>query len=492
MRSRVDRGCDSTWDGWDAAVAVALGVLAALLRWGPLGPSSLWFDDAWLSLVHRSDGPIDVLRVGVTAPGFAAGLWAVLRVAGLSETAAQALPFAVGVAGPAAVYLAGRRLGLGRAGAVVAGAVLLVSPVHVTYASRVKAYTTDALLGAGLLVAGWRVVERPAAARRWAVLAGAGAAAVVVSAATAPTVAAGFLAGGLAAWTARPRRLAPAVRAGAGFGAFALVWWGAVIRPASTDPLRGYWDGFYLTHGPWRALVGVVDGLSAVAPVVVLLALAVAAAVVAARRPLLAVLLVTPLVVTAALAGLQLVPLGGGRTDSHLYPSLALLLGAGVVEVARRRQVVTAAVATVVVAALAVTVREPDPYPAEDLRPLVEAVERQAEPGDVVAVYPAARWAFALYTSSPVDIRRDATSANGFAAPVRDPDVQVLRPHRDDPAAHGPPVHALTAGADRIWLLASHIAPDLQAIEAFLREDGFEPVRTTTRPGATLTLWERA
>lgn len=485
----------------DAVVALALLAVSVAVRVGALAPSSLWLDDAWVALVSRADGLGEVVMVGNTAPGFVAMQALVLGVVGFSELTAQLLPFLFGVAAAPALYLVARRCGLCAPAAVLGAALVATSPLHIVHSARVKPFTADALAAVAVLLAGWRVVERPVSARRWAGLGIVSVLAVVVSAATAATVAGAYLAGVLAVGLRRPRALRPAVWSTAGFGVFAVGWWALVVRHASTPGLRAYWANRYVevSAGPGAAAGDVVTGLAEVVQGFVALprapaaaALAAAAVVVVARRPLLAPLVVAPVVVAVALAALQLAPLGGGRTDIHLYPSLALLVALALHVVGSRLpRPAAGTLVAVVAAALVLAVRPLPPYPDEDLRPLVAAVEQRARSGDAIAVYSASRWAYALYTSGPVELERDVTSANGFAVAIADERVEVLGPHRADPRAHAPALDRLAAGHDRIWLISSHTGADLPVIEQLLAERGFVATATEIRPGASLTLWSR-
>jgi hypothetical protein len=371
------------------------------------------------------------------------------------------------------------------------------------YSGRVKPFTADAVLAVVVLFCGWRVVEEPAEGRRWGWLALAAVGSVMVSAAVAASVAGAYLAGLAAATLRRPRRLAPAMGSLAGFVGFALVWWWAVIRPASTPSLRAYWSDHYLVlgAGPGKAAAdlaastgNLLDGFSGLPVAVGAATVALAAVVVAARRPLVGVLLLTPLVASIALAILEMAPFGGGRTDIHLYPALALLVALAVHLALRRLPPGPGAWAApaVALAVIAATVRPPPSYPEEDLRPLVAIVEASAQPDDAIAVYSASRWGHALYTEGPIDLRQNPTSANGFTAIATDPRVSVLGPHRDAPSRYEPELEAITADHDRLWLLSSHTRGDFAVLEQLLRDRGYEAIRTEDRPGAGLTLWARA
>ena len=484
----------------DAVVALGLLAASVVVRAGALGPSSLWLDDAWVALATRADGVGEVIMVGNTAPGFVALVALVAGVAGFSELGAQLVPFAVGVLGAPVLYLLARRLGLSMTAALVGAGLLATSPNHVAYSTRVKPFTADALGAVAVLVAGWRVVERPAASRRWTSLAAVSVVTVVISAAAAVTVAAAFVAGLSAAGRHRPRVARPALLASAGVAAFAAAWWASIVRPATTPGLRGYWADHYVdvSRGPGAAAADVADGLAAVVrgfaalpPEVTVVGLALAAAVVVVRRPGLAILVLTPVAGAVALAALRLAPFGGGRTDVHLSPSLALVVALALhVGGARLSRPAAVCLAAGLTGALVLGVR-PSPYPAEDLAPLVAIVEREARPDDAIAVYSASRWAYALYTSAPVDLQRDRRSANGFDVAVADERVEVLAPSRHDPAGHARAVDRLAAGHDRIWLISSHAGDDVAAIEELLADRGFDAVDAEARPGATLVLWSR-
>ncbi len=529
----------------DLAVVAALVALSWVLRAGPLGPSSLWLDDAWVAVVHRVDTLGEVRLVGFTSPGFALLLRFVLRAVGPSELAAQALPFAAGVAAAPLAYLVALRVPVRRAAAIAGALVLATSPIAIDYATRVKQYTVEAVLALLLVWAGLRLLRRPGDPRRWAVAMGLGAVATVVSAFAAPYVAAVALAGLLAAAGARrdpaqgtrPDRvaatrpdpaagarpdLAAATRPGrsalrvgaaasAAYGLAAITWYLAVLRPAVTAAVGSFWADAYLAvgEGPraWgvslaRALGEVAAGLSGLPAWLVALALAVSAVAVLTRRPVVGVLLLAPAVVAVALAWAQLAPLGGGRTDLYLYPSLTLLLAVAVHEAAdaiarvwstARAELVAAVLAVAVAVAALAVVRPPTPYPRYDVRPLAASVDQRAAPDDVILVYPATMWAYALYTRDAVDIEVEPSSSWGFAPRFARDRTVVLPPGRDDPSAYAPAVRALAAGdADVVWLLASHWREDLDDLRDQLAAAGFGAERPQATDGARLERWVRA
>jgi hypothetical protein len=510
-----------------ALVVAALIIAAAVLRAGALGPSSLWLDDAWVALVTRAGGPGDVVLVGLTAPGFTALLWAWLGLAGLSSTAAQALPFLFAVLGPAALWLVLVRLGVRPVVATVAALILVTAPAHVTYATRVKQYSLDTLLAVVLLGLAWWTLGSPGSVRRWSALVGAAVGATVMSAAVVPVVAGGFAAAGLAAVlagasgasTGRPggwrwgdrldrparsqrREWRVALVGGGVYGVFALAWYWSILRPAVGGELQDYWAGHYLAIGDGpaaalRSLGGVLEGLFAAAsplPPVLTGALVLAGlGWLVARRPLVAVAVATPVLVAVVLAAAEAAPLGGGRTDHHLFPVLAVAAAFALEPLARLRPEAALAGAAAVVLALGLTASGPEDYPQQDLRPLSAELDARLGPDDTVLLYPSALWAYALYTELPVDIVDEARAAVRWQPVVRDERVVVLGRHRDDPDRYRPEVEAAVSrngAGGSVWLLATHIHPDYDTVEDALIEAGWSVAERWDRPGALLTRWD--
>lgn len=491
------------WWVLDAAVVAGVTVGAALLRIGPLGPSSLWLDDAWVALAHRADELGELRFVGSSAPGFVLLLRTWLAAVGFDEVTAQVLPLAAGVAAPGLAYVVARRFGCGRAAASTAAIVLVTSPMAVEHATRVKQYTVEVIVALVVLAVGGAVLADIRAPRRWGALVVVGALATAMSAFLALYVVAG-VAAGLA--LARRRRDARGARlallAGSTYAAVALGWYALVLGPAIPKSITGFWSGHFIVLdqgvGPAAssaadAARGVAGGLAPLPALVVGLALAMATVGVARARPELAVLLVTPVVAATVLAASARAPLGGGRTDIYLYPSLALLLAGGVE--ALRRSVVprwsSPIAALAACGALVVASGPAQPYPQEDVRPLVAVLEARAADGDAVLLYPATVWAYALYTDDEVDLEPDPVGAWGFSPRFGDVDTHPLPPGREDPGAYAPTVGRLGDRAARVWLLASHWGDDYGDLQAQLGRAGFERVEVVQEVGAELSRWER-
>lgn len=121
----------------------AVFVIGSFLRLTALNRQSLWFDEA--DVVVRAQQPMaEVMRTFV-APGengpiynLMLALW--IRVAGISEIAVR-LPSAVfGVLALPLVYLLARRIA-GSTVALIATALLAMSPYHIWYSQEAKMYT---------------------------------------------------------------------------------------------------------------------------------------------------------------------------------------------------------------------------------------------------------------------------------------------------------------------------------------------------------------
>jgi hypothetical protein len=441
-------------------VAVALALRAPNLTTG-----ELYRDDAWPALATRV-GLGRAVRLGVTVPGFEVFLRAWLAVS-RSTVWAQVPALVVSILGVVLAYRLAHRLGAGDIGALVAAAVLAVSPISVLYATRVKQYPFDAL-DALLLVAGavW-VREDPEASRRWAALLALAIAAVVFSTSVLPVA---LVAVAFAAWTGRTHRLARVTLAA--YGAFVLLWAWAVLRSVPA-PLHDSWDANYIHHSsPWRFVRDtwhVLDQFAAGifyrhGPTGPLLLLALAIGVLAFHREV-AVLLLGPLALAVVLAALERVPLGGGRIDLYLYPGVALATGLAVgrlVELAPalapRASAVNAVVVLLVVAFAATAgLRQTraTPYPSGDVRRLTAAVRARGAPGDVLVVSQFSRYPYALYSSAPAHVVFSRNYSTGFTVASVEPDVFIMPAEYYEPGYDPDAAVHFAAGRKRVWYIAT-------------------------------------
>lgn len=490
----------------ELALVVALTALAVWLRLPGLDPGSLWLDDAWVALVGRAESWTDVARIVVAAPLHTLLVWASLAIAGgPSELAAQLPAWIVGVATPGLGYLALRRAGAVPGAAALAATVVAVAPVHLVYSTRVKSYTIDALLTIALLYLAVRVLQA-GTAPRWRRLTVASLLATASTSVLAIVSAGAVGVPALVGWT---RGGAERRRAGVSLAAYlagAALWYLLVLRRTIRPGLTAFWaDRFIPLDDPATALTvartGAVTILEAVSPLpwgwtVALVAVALAVSV---RRHVATPLLVLVPVATAlALAVLHAVPWGGGRTDTYLVGVMAVALGLGVDALSggRRsgvRRVVAGATAGLVAVALvaAGVTRDRPGYPEHDVRAFVETVDVEAAPGEPVIVYPATRWAFALYTSRELTLVDDPATANGFEPVIEDPQVTVLPPLRATPERYREHLATATADAARVWFVGSHWSSDLGVIRQQMDELGFDVAARDERRGAVLTEYVR-
>jgi hypothetical protein len=463
----------------DVVVALAVAAAAAWLRRRQLGPPSLWTDDAWPALVTKvswSNVPV----VGLTAPGFAAILKVWLHVTGFSETKAQSVAFTFGIAGPALVWLVCVARGLGRPAAALATAILVTAPASVVYSARVKQYTLDAVIVIVLLWFAWRLIDAPQERRRWLAFTIAAIVATALSSAIVPVVCGGYLAALLSARRAGRANVVVAAKHLVVYAVFGAVWWVTMLRPRLGTPLHDYWRAFYfqtdspsdflrsVAHTPTRFDHGFADVPSLLVPVLV-----VAAGVLAwkARREL-AVLLITPLLVAAVLALLQLAPLGTGRTDLYLYPVVAVLLAVGASELMRRVKLPGLLVVVVLIAAMVASANTPSAYPQEDMKTAVSALVARAAPGDAIMVYYGGRYAFALYAPYPVSVYATTSQTDGFDVQIHRPHV-ILLPSYTDRSLYRAAVKRLLAHENRVWFIGTHGHRDVPVIERALLAAGF-------------------
>jgi hypothetical protein len=496
-------GANPVVGGPDLLIAAGLAAGSWWARWPGWGAPSLWLDDAWQALVHRADTVGELIQVSATAPGFAATLKTWFVVLGFSEATAQALPLILGIAWPPLLYLVLRWLGLGRSPALLATGIAVMSPIHATYSTRVKQFTTDALLSTALLGGAWAAREgRVRAIDPMAMILVLSIGAIVASGTVAPVAGAVVAFVAWVEWKGGRRRTAVL-----GLGAFAvagLAWWWLFLGNQISGSLTRYWQDYYidlesagtavasLGRGVLRLGAGMlpeplpvwgsVAGLAFMAALVL-------------RRDL-APLLALPLAGAVFLAVLGRAPLGGGRTDVYLYPVLLMGAGAGldaIVRLAPLAPLAPLARGALVVAALALPLSLPvaTPYPIEDVAPLVAIVDAEAAADHGVAVYQLTRYPYALYTANDVSIVDCPACGTGFDPVVDRPGI-VGVPTRRAPDEYPPLVSRIAANYRVVWFLASHMVDDIPDIDAAFREVGFREVGRWEREDALLVRYEAA
>ncbi len=501
----------STRTAKDLTIGLGLLVLSVVARYKPLWPSSLWFDDAWVAAAYRLPWS-DIPTVGLTAPGFV-GL---LKVAGVlfgnSSITFLAIPLFFGVTlAPMLWFVLKAHTGTWIAAAV--SLLVVWAPVHMTHSSRVKQYTFDSFASLVLIVVGWRLLEGLNDWRRWRDFVVASAIAMFTSGISLVTIFAVCAVTGLGFVLDKDRRenAKLAVPSFAAIGLLTLVFWLTVLRHSVDNPmLNKYWAQRYLAPenglGQYLSDLGAalhrtLEFMFSVRPLSLLWAVIIVATVVLiARRPLLAMLFLGPVVVTAVLATLERAPLGGGRTDSHLLTGIILLIGMGLSELRSlfpsvERRTSDAFAAAFAALALLWTVEhrvDPTPYPQEDLRPLVEDLADRRLAGEKVLVYYASPWAYAIYADEGVSIDEDGSllSISLYPLTIHDADHIVMGSRRGVPEEYAIWVDEATRDRQPVWFVASHFRDDdIEAIAGHLLNSDYERVEVSSSRQAMVEFW---
>jgi hypothetical protein len=339
---------------------VAVGIVVRLIEFA--ARRSLWLDESMVALnvASRSFGgllyPLDYSQ---NAPVLF--LWAdrlAVTLFGVSEWSLRAPALVAGLALLPATWWVARRL-LPPDAALLAVAVVALSPVLVYYSNEVKPYGSDALVAALLVGAALALLGAPERAGHWRVLWAAGAVALCASS---PAL---FVLGGvglalLSSAAARRtkgfwrRIVVTAVVWGA---SFATVFLAFLHHSTNNQFLQRYFAGLFLTPGSPEllnraglAIGGTISGaffhrdlfdvtVPALRQVYVAAALAlfaVGAAALARRRgAAVAVLLVAPILAAFAASVVRMYPVTA-RLMAYAVPLLAILAAAGMAACAER------------------------------------------------------------------------------------------------------------------------------------------------------------
>ncbi len=410
---------------WTTPAALAVVVLVGVgLRAAALaGDRNLWIDEAMLAinLVERdAAGLLKPLDWNQGAPvGFLLAVKGVITQLGSGEWALRLVPFVGSLLGLAGFAWVAPRL-IGRPAAVLGTALMALSPVMVSYSAECKQYATDAALTVGLFAAAAGLLTGQGGARRWVVLALAGAAAVWVSHPAA------FVLGGIgmallaeAAVARDRRRFAAAALTTAtwlvSFGACYLLF---TRHLRGNDYLLTYWAGHFLPLPPrsagdvaWLfehyfgpfAMPGGLAGSEIRSGGLAAVFFAVGIWNLAKDRWPVAVTVALPGLLALLASGVHAYPFAG-RLLLFLVPLLVFGVARGAYAVAAALRptqgFASAALIGVLVAAPALeawqTVKRPSRE--EQIEPVLAAVRADLRPGDKVYVYYGAVPAFLHYT----------------------------------------------------------------------------------------------
>ncbi|MGD8623124.1 MAG: glycosyltransferase family 39 protein, partial [Anaerolineae bacterium] len=142
-----------------------LVLLALILRLARLTFQPLWWDEGWSLYFATTDLGTMLQRtaVDIHPPFYYLLLHLWTRLLGPGVVSVRLLSVLIGTATVPLLAAVGRRL-LGSAGALLAAALLAISPFHIYYAQEIRMYGLVTLLG---LAATYFALRRPWAARSW-------------------------------------------------------------------------------------------------------------------------------------------------------------------------------------------------------------------------------------------------------------------------------------------------------------------------------------
>lgn len=422
----------------------------------------LWLDEAMLALnlVERTPRQLfDPLDWNQGAPvGFLLAVKGAISAFGTSEWAFRLVPFAAALASLAGFAWVSRRLMPAHA-ALIATALMALSPYLISYAAECKQYGCDAAIAIGLLAVSLGLLQGKGGALRWTGLAVAGAMAVWCS------HPATFILGGIgsallihaAVEKDRKRLLAAGLTVGCWLVSFGACYLICLKQLGSNKYLTDYWtDHFMPLAASPGTLSWIADHIISFftqpggigGPLVPLGGFAAFLALVGTRefvreRWPVAVALVGPVLFLLAASGVQKYPFGG-RLLLFLVPFATILVarGAAALYDATRNYNRFAAVALLVLLVGASAWETFDvlkrPMRREQIAPVLEQVRKEMKPGDKVFVYYSAVPAYQFYT-------------RGNPLPAADATFGVES--RDNPEAYRKEVQALHG---RVWVIFSH------------------------------------
>jgi hypothetical protein len=492
---------------WGAIAAVDL--LALSLRLPGLAPQSLYLDDAWVALLARDASLPDLLAIKPPHPvGFIALLAIARRLLPGAELSLQLLPLAASLAlVPLGAWLVRRTTG-GLAGGILAAVLLALNPTLSDYAVRAKPYATDALLALVLVAATGRCLAEPSQRHlgRLALLA---APAALFSYPAALVGVVGF-AGALAAALAATRERGPLMRLAGAFLAAEVALGVLLVYGQANRALTSFWQGGFVPLQ--KPLDGIAFILSRSALILgssfphgwqalgILVLVGFVLLVRARETRFAAAFLLALWSSLFAAAAVRLYPVDG-RTTAFAYPLVALVAAGAISALARRarRTFVREGVPALLAAAIVLSSATRVTYPlVEDAR-LVRALAAEAEPEDVVLIYPHTNWSAGYYSGWPVRlVPVDYYGARFEARLLRDRSVTLpgLAGYEDRPEVLDPALRDLVSlRPERVLYLATHLEVSCCAAHVHIGEllgaSGYRPELLARAQGAELLRFTR-
>jgi hypothetical protein len=475
---------------------LVLGVVLRLRQY--LFNRSLWLDESLLvlNLLTRSAAELlKPLSYHQGAPlGFLMLEKAVIRYFGSGEMALRLIPLVGGIAS-LFLFAALAKKFLVRSAVPIAVGLFAISGPLIYYSSEAKQYSTDVAVAVCLFLLASSVISGESSALKTFSLSLAAAVSIWFSQPAAFVVAA---IGITWLWVAVRKHDRSALIRVALFGAitsgsFALSYFLSLRNLVHDQWLMGYWNGAFMPMPPfsvgaaqwfintWLTMCETPVGLTFVG-------IATAAAVVGARQmftdhPEKLQVLTLPIFIALVASGLHRYPLRG-RLLLFAVPSVLLLIAAGLATIRTKTRGVVPGLGALLIGLLffhpaeAATRNLLKPRGVEEIRPVLEYVEKHRVSGDILFCYYDAEWAMRYY---------------GLRQRIQGLPVVIGVGSRDNWASYRQELDRLR-GDSRVWILFSHVYRDGGVDEERLfldyldqigqREDGMQAV------GASVYLYD--
>ena len=449
---------------WRSAASIPLvlcviGIALRVVQY--LHHRSLWFDEAMLALniVNRSYSQlVQPLDYNQGAP---AGFLFLERLAGthlgFGEYALRLIPLIAGVCSLYLFYKLAQLLLPPKALWIALGLAALC-PHLIYYSSELKQYSSDVLIATALALLLFNLVTRPINVRMGAILGVAGAIAIWISH-PALIVLAGTGGAALASslfrrdWKCVKALLIAVILWTASFGGFYLI---SVRDVAKNNFFYLYWATAFMPHdltsiATWRwllqHLLSVFRNPGGTFAEPAIICFSVGAVVVFQQDRQKFWMLVSPIVIALVLSYLGKYPFEG-RLLLFLAPTLFLLIAAGLNYFFedRRRSLVIVGYALLVLIAAQPIARSTKYLlgrksgQEEEIRPVLQRVKAQSQPGDWCYVYHWTRFQYWYYST---------------VYHLGCENVSIGNLHIDTPNDYKAEVNAIT-GHPRVWLIFSH------------------------------------
>lgn len=432
-------------------------LVAALIRLVTLGYKSLWFDEAvvWQIANNPLAEAIAQNAVSNSAPPLFITLLKGVLLLGDSEFTMRLLPALAGIAAVPAMYGLARQF-MERVPAYFTTALVAVTITMVNFSQQLREYSLTVLWTILLLLAFNQFLRSPTW-RNWGYVT----VMIVVSLFTQYGMALLIVALNLVwaiEWVLSPQRqwrdalkwsLAQVIGLLAAGAVYLLGLQGQMSKVLASGYLQeGYWDGTrggllnLAFWGTWKllTLTYAMPGQSMLL-FLGLLIIGLWGVWRSEHQRHLLLLIITPIIVVFALALVRLYPYDGNRQIIFLTPMLYILAGFGFAWLTAhlRQWWFAGSIAMVfIVLGFVLTWGLISSEGTEHLRPLVETLQREVQPGDRIYVYSGAVPAFSYYYRESQPTWMESIG------------------ERATPSTYIPQLDMLTAQPGRLWLVFSH------------------------------------